>query len=113
MALSKRQLQLIHDNPKLSSSSLAKFLGVNIKTVSANRDKPTWKHDGRTIPFLSTVNHDGLRWYVQYGKRKIHRGSFNSAMDNVDRLIYCLENNNGKLPRTLNDVVLGDLEFIK
>ena len=114
MAISRAKAQVIADNPNLSSSALARFLGINIKTVIANREKTNWKHDGKTIPFLSTVNHDGLRWFVQHGNRKIHRGSFKNAIKNVDRLIYCLENNKGQLPPYgVEDWSLSGLKFIR
>lgn len=113
MPLSSRQLQLIHDNPNLSGASLSRFLGVDRKTVERNREQPKWKHNGKSIPFLSFVCADSPHWQVQFKGRLMHRGPYKAAMENLERLIYCLEHNNGNLPRTLNEVVFGDLEFIK
>jgi hypothetical protein len=112
MPISGQKLQCIKDNPNLSASALSSFLGIDRKTVERNRESPEWKHNGKSIPFMCFVIAESAHWQVQFGSRMIHRGSFVEAINNVDRLIYCLENNSGKLPRTLSDVVLGDLEFI-
>ena len=113
MALSRQKLQCIQDNPNLSSAALGRLLGINKSTVERNREKPLWRHSGVGIPYVyDSVNPDGVYKAVVFGKRTIAKGTLIHAIENVDRLIYCLENNNGKLPRTLNEVVFGDLEFI-
>lgn len=112
MALSRQQLQLIHDNPNLSSAALARLIGVDKSTVSRNRTAPLWKHSGVGIPFVyDSMNPDGVYKALIFDGRTLARGKLDAVMINLDRLIYCLENNNGKLPRTLHEVVFGDLEF--
>lgn len=106
--------QLIADNQNLSSTALARLIGVDRRTVARNRASPLWKHSGVGIPYITTVNTvDGLYYQVEFNKRVICRGSFPLAMENLDRLIYCLEHNNGKLPPTFEQSIFSDLEFLR
>ena len=106
--------RLINDNPNLSGGAIERLVGVSRMTVSRYRPRPIWSHSGCGVPYLSrTVTKDGLYFRVQFKGRNLFNGTFDNAIENVNRLIYCLENNNGKLPRTLNQVVFDDLEFIK
>lgn len=111
MPLSSQQLQLIHDNPNLSGAALSRLIGVSRWVINEIRDKPKWTHNGKGIPFVGFSKSSG-QYKVRCKRRDIYKGGFNDCIENLDRLIFCLENNNGKLPRTLNDVVFGDLEFI-
>lgn len=113
--ISERDKKLITDNPNLSNASLARFLGVSKDAVRRLRIEldviPKWTHRGHGVPFsCDVITEDGWWREVKFKGRIIHRG--NSAMENLDRLIYCLENNNGKLPKSTSDFVFGELEFI-
>lgn len=114
MALSSQQLQLIHDNPNLSGAALARFLGVTKMSTSRARGKSLWTYRGFGVPFLAEHrSQDGMYWKVWYKEKNLANGLFSYAIENVDRLIYCLENNNGKLPAPFGEAILKDLEFIK
>lgn len=111
--MNAQQNRLIADNPNLSGAAIARLIGVNKSTVNKSREKPLWRHSGIGIPFVyDSINQDGVYKALIFNGRTLAKGRVQSVMENLDRLIYCLENNNGKLPRTLNEVVLGDLEFI-
>lgn len=106
--------QLIKDNPHLNSAALARFLGTTKMNVWRNREKPLWTHRGHGIPFV--VQHrssDGIYLTIRHTGRNIANGKLPYILENLDRLIYCLENNNGNLPPTLEEWTLKDLEFKK
>lgn len=106
------QQQLIKDNPNLSSAALARFLGFTKVKVGRNREKPSWTHRGYGIPFATEqIVSDGVYLTLKYRNRRIANGKLPYILENLDRLIYCLENNNGNLPPTLEDWSLKDLEF--
>lgn len=112
--MNARQIQLIKDNPNLSNSALARFLCVSRDTVRRTREKPKWKHRGVGIPYTNIVdNCDGLYYRVEFNRRVISNGSFELAMLNLDRLIFCLEHNDGKLPLTAKQSIYQGLRFIK
>lgn len=118
MPLSRRSIQLIKDNENLSTIVIARFLKVKPKSVSYFRNaygyKGKWFHKGCGFPFVMEYIASGSTksFRVEFSNRVIYSGNIQGALTNLDRLIYCLENNNGKPPRTLNEVVFGDLEFI-
>ena len=118
MPINMHQIQCVVDNPNLSNLALAKFVGLNTETVRAIKSEydliSKWKHGGKGVPFLTAgVSGGGINYKIRCKhKTVVSCSSLDSAMDNLDRLIHCLENNNGKLPRTLSEVVFGDLEFI-
>lgn len=106
------QKQLIKDNPNLSSSALARFLCFTHAKVSRNRETPLWAHRGHGIPFtFEQVMSDGVYLILKFRGRVIANGKLPYILENLDRLIYCLENNNGNLPPTLEDWSLKNLEF--
>lgn len=118
MVILESKVKIIMDNPNLSVSELARFLDLNVSTVGtikrATCTGSKWKHSGCGIPFLSkTIGKRGLIYKLRAKNRTVVScSSFDSAMENLDRLIYCLENNNGKLPKSTSDFVFGGLEFI-
>jgi len=118
MLIQDHKIKLIIDNPNLSASELARFLSLKIQTVlmikRATCTGSKWKHSGCGIPFLSkTIGKRGLIYKLRTkNKTVVSCSSFDSAMENLDRIIYCLENNNGKLPKSTSDFVFGELEFI-
>ncbi len=112
--MNSQQLQLIKDNPNLSSAAIARLIGVHKSTVDRNRTKPLWKHSGASIPYVyESVNKDGVYKALRFGARVLAKGKIDSVMGNLDRLIYCLENNNGKLPMKTEESILNNLNFIK
>lgn len=112
MKIDNQQLQLIKDNPNLSSAAIARLIGVSRWTVSEHRENPKWTHKGKGIPFVSFSPSSG-QYKVRCKRRDIYKGKFNNCMENLDRLIYCLENNNGKLPMTTEESIFSNLNFIK
>lgn len=120
MAIHWRKEQIIKDNPNLSSSALARFLGIDRKTVARVKKSleidVLWKHSGIGIPFTSTyITEDGLFTEVVLKGRTISKTNKTEVTaESVDRLIYCLENNNGKLPTSnVEGWSLENLKFIK
>lgn len=104
-------VRLISDNPNINNDALARIAGVSRQSIGRLKRKlciePKWIHCGIGLPF---VNYDKsvTAYQVRKSGRRIHFGSFELAMVNLDRLIYCLENNNGKLPSKVFD----NMEFI-
>lgn len=117
--MNAQQERLIRDNPNLSNEVLAKLIGVTRKPVRLLKKKigikQKWSHRGNKIPFFhQSINENFvIENKVIFGKRKVHGGSFSEAMINVDRLIYCLDNDGKHLLKTLEQKVFDDLEFIK
>lgn len=118
MLIQDHKVKLIIDNPNLSASELSRLLNLKPQTVAMIRratcSGSSWKHSGCGIPFLSkTIGKRGLIYKLRTkNKTVVSCSSFSSAMDNLDRLIYCLENNYGKLPKTTIEYVFGDLTFV-
>ena len=117
MKLSKQQIErLVRDNPNLSASKIASLAKVHKNTIINTRRKlgvnHQWFHFGVGIPF---VDYDPITtsYRVRKDGRKIYNGSFFGAMESLDRLIFCLDNNQGKLPKTMEESILSDLEFLK
>ena len=110
----RRIEKLVSDNPNLSASKLAKLAGAHKNTIINVKKKlgvsPNWFHFGVGIPF---IDYDSIvtAYRLRKDGRKIYNGSFTGVMENLDRLIFCLENNNGKLPRTIEELVFNDLRF--
>lgn len=114
MTMNRHQIQLINDNPNLSGAAIARLIGVDRRSVNRYRERPNWTHNGKGIPYVyDCITKDGVYKKVVYRGRTLAKGKLETVITNVDRLIYCLENNNGKLPRTLKQVVFEKLEFLK
>ena len=99
---------LLADNPNISSAALSRLTGKSRFSIERLRAKlgltPNWRHIGVGIPFTSqSVNKDGVYLSLQFKQRVLAKGLIEGVMVNLDRLIYCLENNNGKLPPTLSE----------
>lgn len=106
--------RLIQDNPNLSTVALCRLTGLTVWAIDKIRDKPTWRHKGVGVPFMCFVNRKEQACHqVSVKGRLVFNGLLSEAFEYVDRVIYCLENNNGKLPPTLSEWSLSDLEFIK
>lgn len=120
MSIYSKKLQVILDNPNLSNSALARFLGIDRKKVArvkkSREIRALWKHSGIGIPFTSTyMTGDGLFTEVVLKGRTISKTNKTEVVaESVDRLIHCLENNNGKLPPSnVEGWSLQNLRFIK
>lgn len=114
--MTNQQTRLILQNPNLSNTALASFLGISENQVRKFRARngitPNWKHDGKSIPLLRAVNApDRFFFVVAHGDKEIHRGGFKKAIEQVDRLIYALDN--GGLPPSFKQWLFKDLEFNK
>lgn len=113
--MDSRQERLIIDNPNLQTNVLARLLGVDKATIRkfrGNRGVHIFK--GHGIPYMtSEIYNGGFRYVTVYQGRKLGVGSFRYCIEQLDRLLFCLDSNNGKLPRTLNQCTFDDLRFIK
>ncbi len=115
MAISESHERLIIDNPNLSTNVIARFLGIDKATVrKVKRRIAGHRHSfkGNNIPHLtSEIYNGGFRYVAIYRGRKLGVGSFNYCIEQIDRLLFCLENNNGKLPPTKTDYIFNNLKF--
>jgi hypothetical protein len=106
--------RLIEDNPNLSSSMIANLVGLHKNTVINAKKrlgiKYNWFHFGVGIPFVD-YDASSTSYRIRKDGRKIYDGSFNGAMENVDRLIYALDN--GGLPPARKESYFIGLDFIK
>ena len=111
--MNAQQERLILDNPNLPDSNLANLTGLTVKQVSyyrfINNCRGQWFYKGSGIPFCD-FNQEGYR--VRKSGKKIFRGAFKEAIENVDRLIYCIENNGKHLLKTFEQQILDDLSFL-
>lgn len=93
--------QLILDNPNVYNNKLAELIGVSRSAVCEHKKKhgitPRWYHSGCGAPFLCFDKHAGA-FRVRFRRCVVFSGMFHKAHENIDRLIYCIENNDGKLP---------------
>lgn len=93
--------QLIRDNPNLHNNKLAGLIGVSRSAVQEHKKKhgmtPHWYHSGCGAPFVYFDKHAGA-FRVSFRGVVVFSGVFHKAHENIDRLIYCIENNDGKLP---------------
>lgn len=112
MSLTSQHERLILDNPNLSTNKLARFLGIDKATVRKCKAKSPFSFKGNNIPFMtSEIYNGGFRYVTVYRGRKLGVGSFKYCIEQLDRLLFCLESNNGKLPPTMNEYVFGNLKF--
>lgn len=112
--MNEQQKHLVCDNPNLSSAKLATLTGLESHTIRNARAamgiKPLWYHKGVGIPFMY-FNTSLVAYAVYKNDTHLFAGSFDKAVESVDRLIYCLENNNGKLPPSRREWYFKNLEF--
>lgn len=110
--MDKQVERLITDNPNLCSSALSRLTGVNVRTLNRKRNSSAWRYKGVGVPFLCFVNSKDAAFYEVRCKREyISRGAFEDLIENVDRLIYALDN--GGLPPTRKESYFIGLGFIK
>ncbi|AUR95819.1 hypothetical protein NVP1213O_43 [Vibrio phage 1.213.O._10N.222.54.F10] len=104
LKMDSRIERLILDNPNLSTTALCRLTGLSVGVVNRIRVKPLWTHKGKGIPFMCFVNRKEQACHqVSVRGRLVFNGLLTKAIENVDRVIYCLENNNGKLPSKVFD----------
>jgi DNA-binding XRE family transcriptional regulator len=105
--MNAQQERLIRDNPNLSNEVLAKLIGISRQSVWSFKKRndivSNWTHSGNKIPFFHSCFNVKLCTVskVLFGGVSLHEGSFKEAMINVDRLIYCLDNDGKHLLKTL------------
>lgn len=107
--------RLIAENPNLSYAAISRLTGMDVYHIKTIREligvKQNWKHSGVGIPFVC-FSKKGASFRVSDNKnRYIYEGSFNGAMENVDRVIYALDN--GGLPKRKLEGLFDNLDFIK
>lgn len=110
--------RLLKDNNNLSSAALSRLTGKSRFAIERLRTKldlqSNWRHRGVGLPFThQSVNEDGVYLSLQFKGRVLAKGKIEGVMINLDRLIYCLENNKGNLPPTLSEWSLSGLTFAK
>jgi hypothetical protein len=113
--ITNQQRQAILDNPNLQASVLARFLAINPSTVRKVRGgRGIHAFRGFGIPYMTSelYNH-GFRYVTVFRGRKLGVGSFKYCIEQLDRLLFCLEHNNGELPLTLEEKIFLDLKFIR
>ncbi|CAM0043327.1 hypothetical protein VPHK392_0020 [Vibrio phage K392] len=116
--MDSRVERLIRDNPNLSNAVIGRISGLTTKQVFAyrvkNKLKPVWFHKGKGVPFISRfiVDSSTIAWRIECkGAAITSSSSFINVLENVDRVIYCLENNNGQLPPTRKESYFLGLGF--
>lgn len=114
--MNKQVERLVIENPNISSGKLAMLTGLKSHTIRNYRRrlgvKSFWHYSGVGIPFMY-FNAALVAYEIKKSNRDVFAGSFHNALLNVDRLIYCLDNNNGKLPAARRESYLKNLEFKK
>lgn len=103
----KQAIRLISDNPNLSHTVLARLLNISESYIKKIRRVyllgGKWMYRGDGIPFTRQVEtKDGIYYEVRKNHQRLFRGNFYGAIEQVDRLLYCLNNNSGKLPPRLS-----------
>lgn len=102
----KQAIRLISDNPNLSHTVLAKLLNVSESYIKKIRRVYSlggaWMYRGTGIPFTRQVETDaGIYYEVAKNHQRLFRGNFSGAIEQLERLLYCLHHNSGKLPPRL------------
>lgn len=110
--MTEQQIKLILDNPNLSGAVLAKLIGVSRWTVNEFRSGVTWTHNGVGVPFVGFNKASG-QYTIRCKRRQIFKGTFQDCMENIDRLIYCLDHNGGKLLPSFKERIFNGLKLIK
>lgn len=109
--------RLIKDNPNLNCPALSRLTGLNSKTIYSAKTRLNahghYQHKGYGIPLVTLDISSGINYKVRFNSKSIFNGRFDGAIENLDRLIYCLESNNGKLPPALEESVFNGLGFIE
>lgn len=90
---------LFMDNPNLNNRKLSQLTGIDEATISRKRQafKGNWVYKGVGLPFIQ-FNLSKAAYVLRYKNTTITEGSLANALVNLDRLVYCLDNNNGMLP---------------
>lgn len=100
--MTEQQKRVIRENPHLQAGRLAEFLGLNVNTVRSyrvrNKARRSWTYTGLGIPMMF-FNIDSGCFIVSNKKAKLFKGVFSKAIDVVDRLLWCIENNMFNQPR--------------
>ncbi|AUR96170.1 hypothetical protein NVP1216O_42 [Vibrio phage 1.216.O._10N.222.55.C12] len=102
--MDSRTQRLIDENPNINSTALSKLTGLQTRRIERHRETAVWRYKGVGLPFVSFCNTKLSAFYcVTHKRRLMHKGNISGAIECVDRLIFCLENNNGKLPSKVFD----------
>lgn len=106
--------RLIDENPNVNSTVLSKLIGEPVRKIERHRETAVWRYKGKGIPFLSFCNTSESAFYcVTYRRKLLFKGKLEGALEQVDRVIFCLENNNGKIPSFKVEPIMSNMEFIR
>lgn len=100
MELHSDQLYILFmDNPNLTNRKLSQLTGIDESTISRKRSRyrGKWVYKGVGLPFIH-FNVNKAAYVLKYDKKTITEGILSNVILNLDRLIFCLDNNNGLLP---------------
>jgi len=93
--MNEMQKRVIRENPNLQSNKLADFLGLSRNTVISYRYRlggVSWSYSGIGIPFMY-FNKSCAQYFVSKSRGIFYNGLFGKAVNVVDHLIWCIENN--------------------
>ncbi|AUR93254.1 hypothetical protein NVP1186O_19 [Vibrio phage 1.186.O._10N.286.49.E3] len=110
--MDSRITRLICENPHLTTASIARLTGISADRIDRVRLNKSWVYRGYGVPFMGFINCKQDAYYnVSFKGVRVFSGTFKKAIDSVDQLIYCLENNNGQLPPTRKESYFLGLGF--
>ena len=109
MKLTEQQKRVIRENPHLQRGKLSRLLGVgefSIDSYKTYNNLKSWTYSCCGMPFLS-FHPLSTSYRVQYKSRVIFLGSRNKAINVLDHLIWCIENDMFNKPRIENPYFEG------
>ena len=112
LTMNDQQRKVIDENPNLSAGKLAYFLGLSRNTVISYRYRlggVAWSYSGIGVPFMY-FNRSCAQYFVSKSRIVFYNGLFGKAVNVVDHLIWCIENNMFNQPR-IEHPYLENLKF--
>lgn len=90
---------LFMDNPNITNRKLSLLTGLHESEISRKRKEYLgfWVYKGVGLPFIH-FNASKAAYVLKYDKRTVTEGSLTNVLMNLDRLIFCLDSNDGLLP---------------
>lgn len=110
--MTEQQKRVIRENPHLSASKIASLLGLSRSTIVSYRYRlggVCWSYSGKGIPFFYFSN-SCAQHFVKYNGKVFYNGVISKAINIVDHLIWCIENNIFNQPR-IEHPYLVNLKF--
>lgn len=108
---------LFMDNPNLTNRKLSQLTGIDEATISRKRlsYRGSWVYRGVGFPFTQ-FSVSKAAYVLRYDRRTITEGSLTNVLMNLDRLIFCLDSNDGLLPTSYYKsikTIFDDLTYLK